>query len=199
MRGGEGHQHHGSSTWATSTPSLLNLPVCFFNCGGAVVGTHIPIWALDHRASFYINWKGYFSMVLHALIDHRSQFTNIYIGWSGKAHDTHVFRNSSIFQKQYAGTFFPNCTIKVEDVDMPMFIVGDAAYPQMLWLMKPYTRHLDPIRECFNARHSGACMVVEGIFGHLKVRFHCLRTQLDVGKRNIPQVMAACCVLHNIC
>ncbi|CAM4652789.1 unnamed protein product [Lepidochelys kempii] len=36
----------------------------FPNCGGAIDGTHIPILAPAHLASEYVNWKGYFSMVL---------------------------------------------------------------------------------------------------------------------------------------
>ncbi|XP_075771802.1 uncharacterized protein LOC142823918 [Pelodiscus sinensis] len=40
-----------------------------------------------------------------ALVDHQGWFTNINIGQSGKAQDTHVFRSSSLFQKMHAGTF----------------------------------------------------------------------------------------------
>ncbi|KAM7175159.1 uncharacterized protein RBU57_001445 [Macrochelys suwanniensis] len=42
----------------------------FPNCGWAIDGTHIPILAPDHLATEYINRKGYFSMVLQALVDH---------------------------------------------------------------------------------------------------------------------------------
>lgn len=41
--------------------------------------------------------------------------------------------------------------------------------------------------------------MVVGAFGHLKERFHCLLTRLDLGEWNIPQVVVAYCVLHNIC
>ncbi|XP_075761358.1 uncharacterized protein LOC142819308 [Pelodiscus sinensis] len=51
----------------------------FPNCGGAIDGTHIPIHAPQHRAAQYINRKGYFSMVLQALVDHRGQFMDIYV------------------------------------------------------------------------------------------------------------------------
>ncbi|EMP28952.1 hypothetical protein UY3_13982 [Chelonia mydas] len=49
----------------------------FPNCGGAIDGTHIPILAPDHLANQYINRKGYFSMVLQALVDHKGRFTGI--------------------------------------------------------------------------------------------------------------------------
>lgn len=34
---------------------------------------------------------------------------------------------------------------------MLVFIVEDAAYPLMTWLMKPYTSLLDPIKDLLNA------------------------------------------------
>ncbi|XP_065446506.1 uncharacterized protein LOC135982650 [Chrysemys picta bellii] len=53
----------------------------FPNCGGAIDGTHIPILAPEHQGSQCINRKGYFSMVLQALVDHKGCFTNINVGW----------------------------------------------------------------------------------------------------------------------
>ncbi|XP_048695890.2 mitochondrial calcium uniporter regulator 1 isoform X1 [Caretta caretta] len=52
----------------------------FPNCGGAIDGTHIPILAPEHQAAEYINRKGYFSIVLQALVDHKGRFTNINVG-----------------------------------------------------------------------------------------------------------------------
>ncbi|XP_075755887.1 uncharacterized protein LOC142818605 [Pelodiscus sinensis] len=49
----------------------------FPNCRGAIDGTHIPIHAPEHQASRYVNRKGYFSVILQAVCDHRGQFTDI--------------------------------------------------------------------------------------------------------------------------
>ncbi|XP_074800238.1 uncharacterized protein LOC141982249 isoform X3 [Natator depressus] len=62
----------------------------FPNCGGAIDGTHIPILAPEHQAREYISRKGYFSIVLQALVDHKGRFTNINVGWPGKVHDAHI-------------------------------------------------------------------------------------------------------------
>uniref|UniRef100_A0A8C4VZ86 DDE Tnp4 domain-containing protein n=1 Tax=Gopherus evgoodei TaxID=1825980 RepID=A0A8C4VZ86_9SAUR len=115
----------------------------FPNCGGAVDGTHIPIISPPHLASEYINRKGYFSVVLQALVDHRGHFTDIYSGWPGKVHDARIFRNSALFRRLRAGTFFPDHKITLGEVEMPIVILGDPAYPLMPWLMKPYTGKLD--------------------------------------------------------
>ncbi|CAM4671802.1 unnamed protein product [Lepidochelys kempii] len=171
----------------------------FPNCGGAIDGTHIPILAPEHQAAEYINRKGYFSIVLQALVDHKGRFTNINVGWPGKVHDARIFRNSGLFQKLQEGTLFPDQKITVGDVEMPICILGDPAYPLMPWLMKSYTGSLDSSQELFNYRLSKCRMVVECAFGRLKARWRSLLTRLDLSETNIPTVITACCVLHNIC
>ncbi|XP_075763741.1 uncharacterized protein LOC142819573 [Pelodiscus sinensis] len=44
----------------------------FPNCGGALDATHIPVRAPEHRAVHSTNRKGYCSIVLQALVDHRA-------------------------------------------------------------------------------------------------------------------------------
>ncbi|XP_074800475.1 transcription elongation factor A protein 1 isoform X1 [Natator depressus] len=171
----------------------------FPNCGGAIDGTYIPILAPDHQGSKYTNQKGYFSMVLQALVDHKGRFTNISVGWPGKVHDARIFRNSGLFQQLQQGTFFPDQKITDADVEMPIVILGDPAYPLLPWLMKPYTSSLDSSQELFNYRLSKCRMVVECAFGRLKACWHSLLTRLDLSETNIPIVITACCALHNIC
>ncbi|XP_074977681.1 uncharacterized protein LOC125627509 [Caretta caretta] len=171
----------------------------FLNCGGVIDGTHIPILAPDHLPNQYVNHKGYFSMVLQALVDHKGRFTNINVGWLGKVHDTCIFRNSGPFEQLQEGTYFPDQKITIVDVDMPIVILGDPAYPWLLWLMKPYTGSLDSSKEQFNYRLSKCRMVVECAFGCLKAHWRCLLTRSDLSTTNIPIVISACCVLRNIC
>ncbi|CAM4614605.1 unnamed protein product [Lepidochelys kempii] len=140
----------------------------FPNCGGAIDGTHIPELAPAHRASKYINRKGYFSMVLQAFVDHRGLFMDINAGWSGKVHDTRIFQNTGLFRKLQAGALFPDQKITVGEVEMPVVILGDSTYPLMPWLMKPYTRSLDSNKKRFNNRLSQCRMTVEGAFWPFK-------------------------------
>lgn len=137
------------------------------------------------------------SIVLQALVDHCGHFMDIFVAWLGRAHDVLVFRNSSLYCRLEVGTFSPNCDLVIRDVQMPLCIMGDATYPLMPWLMKPSTGHLDPSTDQFNAHLNWARMQVECAFSHLKARFRCLLTHLDLGEYNIPKVAAACCDLHN--
>ncbi|XP_065440253.1 uncharacterized protein LOC135981485 [Chrysemys picta bellii] len=171
----------------------------FPNCGGAIDGTHIPVLAPDHLANQYINRKGYFSMVLQALVDHKECFTDINVGWPGKVHDAGIFRNSGLFEQLKEGAYFPDQKITVGDVDMSIVILGDPAYRLLPWLMKPYTGSLDSSKEQFNYRLSKCRMVVECAFGCLKAFWRCLLSRSDLSANNILIVIAACCVLHNIC
>ncbi|CAM4592097.1 unnamed protein product [Caretta caretta] len=152
----------------------------FPNCGGATDGTHIPILAPEHQAGECINRKGNFSIVLQARVDHKGRFTNINMGWLGKVHNARIFRNSHLFQKLQEGSLFPDQKITVGDVEMPICILGDPAYPLMPWLMKPYTGSLDSSQELFNYRLSKCRMVVECAFGCLKVLWRGLLTQTSM-------------------
>ncbi|CAM4545622.1 unnamed protein product [Caretta caretta] len=54
----------------------------FPNCSSGYVFSLSPILTPEHWSSQYINRKGYFSMVLQAVVDHKGCFTDISVdGW----------------------------------------------------------------------------------------------------------------------
>jgi len=105
---------------------------------GAIDGTHIPILRPQESASDYYNRKGYHSILMQAVVEHRGLFLYVNIGWPGKVHDACVFTNSSFFRKASNGTMFPDWTQNMGGVSAPLVVLGDAAYPLLPWLMKPY-------------------------------------------------------------
>ena len=126
---------------------------------------------------------------------------DIYIGWPGRVHDARVFANSGVFTKGQNGTLFPDWKKALCGVDVPVVILGDPAYPLLTWLMKAFqdNGNLTPQQKKFNYRLSHARVVVEHAYGRLKGRWRCLLKRLDVDIANANNVIAACCVLHNIC
>ena len=51
----------------------------------------------------------------------------------------------------------------------------------------------------FNYRLSRARIVGENAFGRLKARWRKLLKQNDMSISNVPNVIMACCILHNVC
>lgn len=168
---------------------------------GAIDGTHIPIIKPDDSASDYFNRKGYYSIIMQAVVDFRGRFLDVYIGWPGKVHDARVLANSTLYKKANAQQLLPNWTRSLCGVEVPLLILGDPAYPLLPWLMKPYleNQHSPSDQRHFNYRQSRARMTVENAFGRLKGRWRCLMKRMDVNIANVPNIVAACVVLHNFC
>ena len=80
-------------------------------------------------------------------------------------------------------------------------MIGDSAYPMQTWLMKPfaYNSELSAHQRNYNYRICRARIVVENAFGRLKARWRRILKRNDMHTDNIPHVIAATCVLHNIC
>ena len=70
----------------------------FPQCFGAVDGSHIPVMAPHGRATEYYNRKGFYSIVLQALVNHEYLFMNTYVGWPGSVHDARILSNSDVFR-----------------------------------------------------------------------------------------------------
>ena len=173
----------------------------FPQCAGAVDGTHIPIMSPEDFPADYYNRKGWHSILMQGMVNHLGQFMDVYIGWPGRVHDARVFANSALYRKGQDGQLLPNWTESICGVDIPLVILGDPAYPLLPWLMKAYPDNgrLSQQQKVFNYRLSRARVVVEHAYGRLKGRWRCLLKRLDVSVRDVPELVAACCVLHNMC
>ena len=54
---------------------------------GAIDGCHIPVQAPALNHTDYCNRKGWYSILLQAVVDNKYRFTNICVGGPGSVHD----------------------------------------------------------------------------------------------------------------
>ncbi|XP_053186639.1 uncharacterized protein LOC128369588 [Scomber japonicus] len=168
-------------------------------CVGTIDGSHIPILVPQEYHTEYYNRKGWYSIVLQAVVDGKGLIWILFAGLPGSLHDATVLRRSGLWN-------MPDrmCTGRhhvIESHDMGYYILGDAAYPQMSWLMKPFmdNGHLTAEQTNYNLKLSKARVVVENAFGRLKGRWRCLLKRKDCSLETVKSMVVTCCVLHNLC
>ena len=108
------------------------------HCFGAVDGSHAPISAPSHLHTDYYNQKGWYSMLIQGLVDANYRFMDVCVGWPGSVHDARVFAHSSLYKEIEHNKILPNKTISISGTNIPLYMIGDSAYPLKSWLMKPF-------------------------------------------------------------
>ena len=68
-------------------------------CAGSIDSLHIPVTPPAMNYTDYYNRKGWYSMLVQAVVDHNCLFRDICIGWPGSIHDTRVLANSFLYTK----------------------------------------------------------------------------------------------------
>ena len=173
----------------------------FPQCAGAIDGSHIPVRAPTLNHTDYYNRKGWYSIIIQAVVDHNYIFRDVCIGRPGSVHDARVLANSTLYEKATSQKILNGHVKQMMGHDIPAVLVGDSGYLLLTWIMKPYAHNtcLTRAQKSYNYRLSRARIVVENAFGRLKARWRRLLKPNDMLIENVPNLVAACCVLHNIC
>jgi hypothetical protein len=165
------------------------------NVVGSMYTTHIPIIAPKISVAAYFNkrhternQKTSYSITVQGVVDPRGVFTDVCIGWPGSMPDDQVLEKSALYQRANNGL--------LKDV----WIVGSSGYPLMDWVLVPYTQpHLTWTQHAFNEKIGEVQRIAKDSFARLKGRWSCLQKRTEVKLQDLPVVLGACCVLHNIC
>jgi hypothetical protein len=175
----------------------------FPHCCGALDGKHVAIKRPSKSGSLYYNYKGFFSVVLMALVDANYKFIYVECGYNGASSDGGVFSQTDLQEALEDRSInlpkaapLPGVT---DNTDVPYFIVGDEAFPLKNWLMKPLPqRNMTVQQRIYNYRLSRARRVVENGFGLLAARFRCLLTTMPQKPSTVNTIVLAACCLHNL-
>ena len=174
-----------------------NLP----HCCGALDGKHVAIKKPKNTGSVYFNYKGFFSLVLMALVDANYRFLYATCGDYGSISDGGIFERTDLKAalRDNSINLPPPSPIVPGQRPVPYYIVADEAFPLQIWLMKPLPqRNMTREQRIFNYRLSRARRVVENAFGVLAARFRCLFTTMGQKTDTITTIVLTCCLLHNM-
>ncbi|KAG6539022.1 protein ANTAGONIST OF LIKE HETEROCHROMATIN PROTEIN 1-like [Zingiber officinale] len=163
---------------------------------GSMYTTHIPVTAPRENAAAYFNrrlternQRTSYTVTLQGVVDPDGIFTDVFIGWPGSMADEQVLENSALYQRGNGGM-----------LGGAYWIVGGASYPLLDWLLVPYVQgNLTWVQHTFNERAAAMTAVAREAFRRLKGRWGCLRQRTEVKLQDLPLVIGACCVLHNLC
>lgn len=181
------HWPDQATDFKSSFQAISGLP----NVVGAIYTTHLPIIKpKSHNSSYYNrgwsarNEKPSFTTTLQGVVDPNGIFTNVCIGWPGAMHDDEVLIRSEL--QQHVGN--------------GMMVVGGSSYPLMDWLLVPYTHHnLTKEQQVFTEKVMKLRRIAVDAFARLKGRWMFLQKRAEMKTSDLPSVIGACCVLHNIC
>ena len=159
-----------------------------------------PIISPEECPADYYNRKGFHSIIMQEMVDNLGCFVDVYIGWPGRVHSARVLVNSSLYKRGQDGTLFPDWKESICGEEIPLLVLGDPAYPLLSWLMKAFTNNgsLSCQQKTINYRLSKAQVIVEHAYGRLKGRWRCLLKRNDILIRDLPKLVTACCVIHNV-
>uniref|UniRef100_UPI00358EEE5F putative nuclease HARBI1 n=1 Tax=Myxine glutinosa TaxID=7769 RepID=UPI00358EEE5F len=168
---------------------------------GALDGKHVALRCAPNSGSVYHNYKGFFSIVLMALVDADYKFLWVDVGGMGHMSDAQILNASELkecIENETIG--FPDpLAMRNDDEEIPFFILGDDAFALRTYLMKPYARRgLSPEQLVYNYRISRGRRVVENAFGILANRWQCLLKTLQQYPEVVRDLVETAICLHNM-
>ncbi|EPS73103.1 hypothetical protein M569_01651, partial [Genlisea aurea] len=172
--------------------SIAGIP----NIGGSIYNAHISIIAPKEYVSSYFNkrhtrrnQKPSYSVTVQGVVDSTGIFTDISLGWPGSMSSEQILEKSGLSKRAAMGLLNDS------------FIVGTSAHPLTHWLLVPYSDHrsLSWAQHRYNEELHRLQSIARDAFRKLKARWRCLQKRTEMKLQDLPLVLCACCVLHNVC
>lgn len=147
--------------------------------------------------SYYYNYKGFFSIILMAVVNANYEFMYLDIGKNGRNSDAGVIDQTEFYKRLLNGTL--NLPAPEDNIGKMNFVfVADDAFALLENVLKPFPmRNLTREQRIFNYRLSRARRVVENAFGIMANRFRIFLTTINLAIYKVNKLVLCCCVLHN--
>ncbi|XP_028156430.1 putative nuclease HARBI1 isoform X1 [Ostrinia furnacalis] len=154
---------------------------------GALDCTHIKIISPGgSHAETFRNRKGYMSINVQAICNAQLILTDLVVRWPGSNHDERIFsasRRHAMFELGMYGD---------------SVLVADSGYMNRSYMMMPLDRVATPAESLYNESQIRTRNPIERLFGVWKRRFPVLALGIRVNLKNVPPIIVATGVLHNI-
>ena len=162
-------------------------------------GKHMALKKPKNSGALYHNYKGFFFIVILALVDGQYKFRWVDAGTAGSCSDAQIFNACQLKRRIEDGRIgFPD-PAPITQGDVTYFLLADDAFALKTWVMKPYGRRMLTREERIaNYRISRGRRVVENAFGILVSRFRVMLTTIELPQETVRDVVMTCVVLHNI-
>uniref|UniRef100_A0ACD5Z8Y0 Uncharacterized protein n=1 Tax=Avena sativa TaxID=4498 RepID=A0ACD5Z8Y0_AVESA len=164
------------------------------NCCGVICTTHVP---------FGLNYdpKKNGSLLMQLIVDPKMRFRNVWLDSAGSNNQVSLLHDSFLFKECEKGAQLNGRKLKValDGSEVGEYIIGDAGYPLLPWLLTPYQDdNLSNAKAEFNRRHSAATTCMPNALARFKDTWRCLQTWGPVNANTLGNTVCACLILHNI-
>ncbi|KAM0866911.1 hypothetical protein ACQ4PT_042344 [Festuca glaucescens] len=190
------HLYWPDSSKMDKTKSTFGKIHNLHNCCGVICTTHIPFGPnCDHGENGRI--------LMQAVIDPKMRIVDLELNSRDSITQLSILQKSRLFNECQKGGLLNGSKLKVasDGSEVGEYLIGDAGYPLLPWLLKPYQEeNLSDSKEEFNRRHSAATACARKALVMLQEKWKFL--QEDVWwPENLQtrfKMIDACCSLHNI-
>ncbi|GBG86300.1 hypothetical protein CBR_g41294 [Chara braunii] len=174
----------------------------FPGCFGVIDCTHILIdKPRGGEAEPYFDRNRQYSIVAQVVCDENLHILDVSVGAPGAVHDSRILRLSDLYNRGEEGRepFIRRTNVLIDGTVMGRYLMGDAGYPILPWLMIPFGGCERTTEErAFDNKFSALRSVIERCFGRLKGMWRCFGRKHIANMRNVCYQFFVCCILHNI-
>jgi hypothetical protein len=164
------------------------------NCCGVICTTNIPFGPKgDHEKKDNI--------LMQVIVDAKMRFMNILLAPAGSTNQLSLLHASDLFKECNEGVWLNGSKLKValDGSKVGEYIIGDAGYPLLPWLLTPYQEeNFSDSKKEFNRRHSAATTCALKALARLKDTWKFLQEERPINQQTLVYTIYASCMLHNI-